>query len=1204
MQGKIILFLSILLVPILLVQIYVYYHMFQNLREQELQANLEIARATAKGFDAFVRDVLRQEMIIGLAMTAAGPVSEEDRRRILGSSQAEYPCIWTLAWVNPQGLVVASSDEEATGKDISDRPYFQQILAGRDWIVSDLIVSKTKMEPTFTINRAVRNERGQLLGMVLAGVSPEKLSGMLGIERAPGGGIVLVDSRGMLVYRHPSLDVSWEERDWLSLYPVFREALGGKEVVAAVSQDFEGKPRLIGLAPVSPLGWAAGAGRAEDVAMAAITFALLPQAILVMLGTLAAFAAALILSRPLTISIKRLRDHALALGMGKLESRAAAVSGPVEIRELASAFNSMAAEIRKREAERNRSLVRLHSLLKVSEDILRETTVKGLLQKVADASRVLTGAELGAVGHGCEGDFFRTGAVSRPEGTPACRFEDVFATRYRGLAAEVLEKNRAVTLRLSEGQPAPKELLGVPLPGSDGEPNGLVAVVNGGRGSLAPEDEAVLYQLAALASLGLRHIEARESADRRASEIEAVMDAVPSIIWIAHDPECLRMTGNQVASDTLRVPKSANVSLTAPQPERPTHFKVLRGGVEIPPRQLPVQMAAGGTEIRDYEMELRFEDGESRHLFGNAIPLTNRRGEIYGSLAAFADITELKRIERENLRQRKLLEGMNAVLVQTIVNRTEDELANTCLTVAREIARSEFGFIGETGEDGSLRVLASSGPGCAGVAMPPRDGTAGAKDLEIRCFCEQVAREGKPRIANDLAGAGCAGLPEGHPGVQSFLCVPLKDGDRTFGVIALANRKPGYGQPDREALEALATALAQGLARKRAEESLLKAHGELESLVAARTRELVEANSTLEKQARLLDLAHDAIIVRDMESRILYWNRGAEELYAFAGEEVLGKDIHALLRTRCAESRETVDRCLVERGRWEGELRHRRREGARIEVESRQVLLRDAGSRPVSVLEINRDITFRKRAEEAVRSHLHSLERMNAELQEFAFVASHDLQEPLRKIQAFGDRLRKTQAHRLDETGKDYLARMENAAGRMQRLIQDLLKYSRIAAKPEPFREVDLNDLAAETVQVFEFTLRERDGSVAISELPTIQADPTQMKQLLQNLIGNALKFQKPGGKPRVRISSVALDDDSFLIRVEDNGIGFDKKYVDRIFSPFQRLHGRNEYEGTGMGLAICRKIVERHGGAITAKSSPGKGATFLVTLPARQKRQ
>jgi signal transduction histidine kinase len=237
-----------------------------------------------------------------------------------------------------------------------------------------------------------------------------------------------------------------------------------------------------------------------------------------------------------------------------------------------------------------------------------------------------------------------------------------------------------------------------------------------------------------------------------------------------------------------------------------------------------------------------------------------------------------------------------------------------------------------------------------------------------------------------------------------------------------------------------------------------------------------------------------------------------------------------------------------------------------------------------------------------------SLRRSNRELEQFASVASHDLQEPLRKIQAFGDRLQTRCAQGLGEHGRDYLERMLSSATRMRSLIDALLSFSRVTTKAQPFAPVDLSATAQDVVSDLESRIEGTGGRVEIGTLPTLEADSLQMRQLLQNLISNSLKFARAGEPPVVQVESRILprvegngEIPRFELLVRDNGIGFEEVYLDRIFELFQRLHGRQEFEGTGMGLAICRKIVERHGGTITARSAPEEGATFVVNLPLRQ---
>lgn len=240
------------------------------------------------------------------------------------------------------------------------------------------------------------------------------------------------------------------------------------------------------------------------------------------------------------------------------------------------------------------------------------------------------------------------------------------------------------------------------------------------------------------------------------------------------------------------------------------------------------------------------------------------------------------------------------------------------------------------------------------------------------------------------------------------------------------------------------------------------------------------------------------------------------------------------------------------------------------------------------------------RAYQKIQQALDALERSNRDLEQFAYVASHDLQEPLFKIQAFGDLLKSGYSQALDERGQDFLERMHNSAGRMRTLINDLLGFSRLTTQARPFVAVNLSKIANEVLSDLQARIERMGGRVELLDLPTIEADPMLMHQLLQNLISNAIKFSRPEKAPVVTVHG-RLHGDVCQIIVKDNGIGFDEKYIDRIFAIFQRLHGRHEYEGTGVGLAVCRKIVERHGGSITAQSSPGQGAKFIISLPVKQ---
>jgi len=252
------------------------------------------------------------------------------------------------------------------------------------------------------------------------------------------------------------------------------------------------------------------------------------------------------------------------------------------------------------------------------------------------------------------------------------------------------------------------------------------------------------------------------------------------------------------------------------------------------------------------------------------------------------------------------------------------------------------------------------------------------------------------------------------------------------------------------------------------------------------------------------------------------------------------------------------------------------------------------------------DITEQIQREELLENYAARLEQSNRDLQEFAYIASHDLQEPARKILAFGDRLQSKYKDVLDERALDYLERMMRASQRMQNLINSLLAFSRVETQIKPFVLIDLTETIKEVIEDLELMIERTQAKISFEQLPAVEADKNQMYQLFENLIKNAIKFQKAEPTPVIKIyqTDKSVRPEKVTIVVEDNGIGIDQQYEDRIFKPFQRLHTREEYEGSGMGLAICRRIIERHRGRIYFKSQPEKGTKFFVELPVKQKKQ
>ncbi len=367
----------------------------------------------------------------------------------------------------------------------------------------------------------------------------------------------------------------------------------------------------------------------------------------------------------------------------------------------------------------------------------------------------------------------------------------------------------------------------------------------------------------------------------------------------------------------------------------------------------------------------------------------------------------------------------------------------------------------------------------------------------------------------------------------------------------------------------------------------------------------------------IINTAVDGIITIDSRGLIELLNPSALKIFGYeSSEELLGKNISVLMPE-------------PDRGSHDGYINNYLTTGVKkiIGIGREVTGLRKDGSTFPFTLSVSEmivdgkkifnglihDITEQKMVEERLRRYAVELQRSNMELQDFAYVSSHDLQEPLRKIQAFGDRLREKERDKLSDQSKDYIDRMLNAASRMQKLINDLLTFSRITSKAQPFEVVNLNTVLQEVLADIEITIERNKAQIEVGELPSIEADPTQMRQLFQNLITNAIKFHKDDVSPVIKIYAKNIQlkahltatpgDQVVQLYFEDNGIGFDEKYLDKIFNIFQRLDGQ-KYEGSGIGLAICRKIAVRHGGDIIATSKPGNGATFIVSLAIKQPKE
>ncbi len=386
--------------------------------------------------------------------------------------------------------------------------------------------------------------------------------------------------------------------------------------------------------------------------------------------------------------------------------------------------------------------------------------------------------------------------------------------------------------------------------------------------------------------------------------------------------------------------------------------------------------------------------------------------------------------------------------------------------------------------------------------------------------------------------------------------------------------------------------------------------------ISARSRAEEELQMERNLLNSIMDTIPDQIFVKDIQGRYLRDNAAHRRSMGIRSQdEIVGKTARDLFPPHLADQAEATDMEVFQSRKplLNYEQKRQTQDGREFWLEMSKAPLQDTSGRLLGLVGVSSDITVRRNSEEQKKHYAQQLQRSNEELQNFASVASHDLQEPLRKIQAFGDRLRMRCGAVIGPDGLEYLNRMLDAARRMQVLIQDILKLSRVTTRGLPFERCDLAEIIRGVLSDLEIRISQSHAVIKMDNLPVIDGDPTQLRQLFQNLIANSLKFHKPDVNPEVTLTTRLFENCSgelpqlgygaplCEVTLQDNGIGFDQKFADQIFIVFQRLHTRQEYEGTGIGLAVCRKIADRHRGKIEALSTDGQGATFIITLPVNQ---
>ena len=584
-----------------------------------------------------------------------------------------------------------------------------------------------------------------------------------------------------------------------------------------------------------------------------------------------------------------------------------------------------------------------------------------------------------------------------------------------------------------------------------------------------------------------------------------------------------------------------------------------------------------------FETRHRRKDGT---LF--PVEVSSRGANIGGVrmlISVIRDITERKLAEEKEIRHNKIIEAINRIFHEVITCETEEQLGNVCLDVIETLTGSAISFIGEIGPDNLLHSLSISKPGRESCAMiDPASHGRPPGSFKIHGLYGRVLKDGKSLLVNEPAAhPDSIGIPKGHPPLKAFLGVPLIQDGKTIGMIGVGNRVGGYTPEHQQTLETLAPVVLQ---------SLLKKRTELE-LRTSETRYRTFFESAMVGTAEL-----------SMEGRFLRVNHHLCQMTGYSVEELLRMSpLDLSLPEDAQHNRDELSAYLQDKMPvFDVVRRYRQKSGNIIWVHVTANMIRDANAKPLHSVGIIIDISKRIRAEEALKQHSANLEAINKELELFSFSVSHDLRAPLRAIEGYSRMIFKKEGDQFGEETQRQFQLIRDNANAAGRLIEDLLDFSRLTKQDIAKRDIDMEEIVGEVWQELVTINPDREMTLKIGPISAAYGDRTLVKQIYGNLLGNAVKFTR-GRTPAVIEAGSAIRDNEAIYYVRDNGVGFDMKFYDKLFGLFQRLHSDEEYEGTGIGLALVQRIINRHGGQVWAESKIDEGTTVYFTLPRKENR-
>ena len=670
------------------------------------------------------------------------------------------------------------------------------------------------------------------------------------------------------------------------------------------------------------------------------------------------------------------------------------------------------------------------------------------------------------------------------------------------------------------------------------------------------DSDGQIYSILGMTLDTTEEVMAQQTVQEERDRLQTLLDSMSDEVWFCDMHGNVTLMNNNAVSN-LGLPDEESIN----GPLKENLFQQIEvfhlDGTPRRMEETPLLRSLKGEKVRGQEIIRNVHSGEVHYREFSSTPIHSADGKIRGAVAVAHDITEQKKAEEELRLSEALLRESEARFRSLLENSLD-------MAYRRNLLTDQYDYISPA----STQVVGFTPEEMAGMSIDDLFQRIHPDDVELVMEAlRQSEQEGKGRLS------------------YRFL---HKNGQYRWLADYLTVIKDESGKP----------LYRGGITRD------ITAHKEAEAELHAREEKLRESE---ERFRALANNIPQMAWMADENGKIFWYN---QRWFDYTGAdliEVAGWGWTALLHPEHKdEVVEKITQSFSSGEAWEDMFTIRARDGQFHWFLSRAVPIRDENGTVIRWFGTHTDVTRQREAEDTIKGYMRELEQSNRDLEQFAFFASHDLQEPLRKIRFFGDSLVNRLQGRLGEEEQDFFERMLNAGKRLQVMIDDLLTLSRVNTRAQPFEEVDLNLRVEEALSDLEGAIQRTKAQVTADPLPSIEGDPTQIRMLLENLIANAIKFHKPDQPPVVRVWGNLVPAKGrkgpwLELSVEDNGIGFDMKYEGRILEPFQRLHGRSEYEGTGIGLAICKRITERHHGSIHAESELGKGAVFTVTLPLKQ---